>query len=295
MATDIESGIASTRGGWLGSPTVFAIAAFVVVTGGHFVIGTLVLRGVAPFANRLAYQATDALLRLAVILLPTLLLARYQALPARELFRLRPASIKLCAVTAVASIALWFVLSVLPIGLELSIPGTWHAAFMAERARMVEAYGRMLFWRTPTELVAALLLAAVVVPVAEEFLFRGLIQRTLERTWRPAAAVIVTSALFTAIHMQIFGGAAVFIIGAYLGVVASRARSIVPSVVAHAVMNGTAVVVLPATVSFERAAHTTADLLRLAPWVAVAFTIFFFSIRWIYRTTAGASPASETQ
>ncbi len=283
------------RGGRLGSPTVFALAAFVVVIGGHLAIGSLVLRAPAPFANRLAYQATEVVLRLAVILLPTLLLARYQVLPVRELFRLRPASIKLCAAVAIASIALWFLLSMLLLGIELSIPGAWHSAFMAERARMVDTYGRMLYWQTPVELASALLLAAVVVPVAEEFLFRGLIQRSLERRLRPAAAVIATSTLFAAIHMQIFGGAAVFIIGAYLGVVASRTQSIVPSIIAHAVMNGMAVAVLPVTVSFDRAAHTVDDLLGLAPWIAVAFAIIFFSIRWIYRTTAGASPASEAQ
>lgn len=295
MSTDIEDGIRSTRGGWFGSPIVFALGAFAVVIGGHFAIGSLVMGAFAPFANRLALQLTDVALRLAVILLPTHLLARYQALPARELFRLRPASLKLCAVAAIASIALWFLLSTLALGIELSLSGSWHAAFLVERARMVEAYSRLLFWRTPMELVAALLVAAVAVPVAEEYLFRGLIQRTLERTWRPAAAVIATSALFAAIHMQVFGGVAVFIIGAYLGVVAHRTRSIVPSMTAHAVMNGMAVVVLPITASFERVAHTTADLLELAPWAAVAFAIFFFSIRWIFHTTAGPSPASETQ
>ena len=44
------------------------------------------------------------------------------------------------------------------------------------------------------------LLVVVLAPVIEETVFRGWIQRPLERLWGPAPAVIVTAALFALIH-----------------------------------------------------------------------------------------------
>ena len=54
--------------------------------------------------------------------------------------------------------------------------------------------------RTPGGRLALALLAVGVAPVLEEFFFRGLIQRTLERRWGPAAGICLAAAAFALVH-----------------------------------------------------------------------------------------------
>ena len=48
--------------------------------------------------------------------------------------------------------------------------------------------------------LAAALSVAIAAPIAEELLFRGLVLRSLQRRYRPAVAIAVTSVIFAAVH-----------------------------------------------------------------------------------------------
>jgi len=86
------------------------------------------------------------------------------------------------------------------------------------------------------------LAAALVIPMIEEFVFRGRLQGYLEEAWgRPAPALAVSSALFALLHA---GGPhplillVPFIMGILFGLAVILSRSIWPAVFLHGVWNG---------------------------------------------------------
>jgi uncharacterized protein len=71
----------------------------------------------------------------------------------------------------------------------------------------------------------------------EEMFFRGYMQRRLLARWSPWVAILVTSALFGIIHMNLHQGPAAFVLGIWLGVVAWRTGSIWLCIATHALFN----------------------------------------------------------
>jgi len=77
--------------------------------------------------------------------------------------------------------------------------------------------------------------------VAEELLFRGLVQRGLLRVAPALVAVTGAAALFAVAHADPVHSSGAFVLGLYLGAVAWRARSVRPAVACHAINNAAAV------------------------------------------------------
>lgn len=84
--------------------------------------------------------------------------------------------------------------------------------------------------------------AAVVIPMIEEFAFRGRLQRPLERRWGPAPAVAFAAAVFAVVHV---GGphplllAVPFLMGVICGSAVILTGSIWTAVILHGAWNGT--------------------------------------------------------
>lgn len=78
---------------------------------------------------------------------------------------------------------------------------------------------------------------AVVTPITEELLFRGLIQPKLEQTLRPGEALIVQAVLFSAAHLSPVILATHFAMGLAFGWVRRRSGSLLPSIVLHGAWN----------------------------------------------------------
>jgi uncharacterized protein len=104
------------------------------------------------------------------------------------------------------------------------------------------------------EALALFALIAVGTPIAEELFFRGLFLRALEKRWNTVAAVVISSVVFGAFHVQ--GGVsfeAMFIVavtGAYglvFALLAVWRGRLGPAVVAHMAVNGIGVLAAFAT------------------------------------------------
>ncbi len=78
----------------------------------------------------------------------------------------------------------------------------------------------------------------VFAPIAEEIVFRGLIQRLASRTWGPVPAVAVSSLLFGLIHGQPWFLFGLIGVGLVLGFIFETTRSLRACILAHAVHNG---------------------------------------------------------
>lgn len=89
-----------------------------------------------------------------------------------------------------------------------------------------------------------LILAVIIAPVVEETLFRGVIygsSRTYFGKWTAAA---ISAALFSALHLQLYGFFPRFILGLVLAYLYERNRSLFPSMIFHALNNAIAMTLL---------------------------------------------------
>jgi membrane protease YdiL (CAAX protease family) len=76
--------------------------------------------------------------------------------------------------------------------------------------------------------------------LGEELLFRGFLLRLLASRWPGVVAVLGSALVFGIAHLEPVHGAAAFLLGGYLGAVAQRARSLLPTMLCHAVNNSLA-------------------------------------------------------
>jgi membrane protease YdiL (CAAX protease family) len=84
--------------------------------------------------------------------------------------------------------------------------------------------------------------------ITEEIAFRGLIQHWLHTVLRPWRAILLASALFTALHLSILSAPYIFLLGMLLGWVKWKSRSLYPSMLMHIAHNLVLLVVFPVLV-----------------------------------------------
>jgi membrane protease YdiL (CAAX protease family) len=80
--------------------------------------------------------------------------------------------------------------------------------------------------------------SALVTPLSEELLFRGVLQPMLAQLIRPREALIVQAALFSALHFSPVILVTHFLMGLSFGWIRQRSGSLLPSVALHAAWNG---------------------------------------------------------
>ncbi|MCX6049256.1 MAG: type II CAAX endopeptidase family protein [Chloroflexi bacterium] len=97
---------------------------------------------------------------------------------------------------------------------------------------------------TPTDLVLLLLLVAVVAPIAEELLFRGLVYPVLRRSWGVTFAIILSALLFGLAHVIPVLIPGLFFVGLILAWVRERSGSVIPGMLIHALQNGIIIIAI---------------------------------------------------
>ncbi len=81
-----------------------------------------------------------------------------------------------------------------------------------------EAIKGLLIMDTPWELIANLTIIALLPAIGEEIVFRGVLQRQMQRVIFPAwLAILVSAAIFSAIHLQFEGFLSRWLLGMLLG------------------------------------------------------------------------------
>jgi membrane protease YdiL (CAAX protease family) len=111
-------------------------------------------------------------------------------------------------------------------------------------------------------LAEALVMLALLPPICEEILFRGVLARSLATRLPIWAAVGLSAALFSAYHLSLVQAPATFTLGLAFAFLAIRADSIAPTVLAHGLNNAIAVLItrddLPGVASWLGANPTPA-------------------------------------
>lgn len=171
----------------------------------------------------------------------------------------------------------------------LAVSSIFDAAFGAlglEQTGNIAWLGRLLRGLSPAGLAAAVAVAGIAAPVAEELFFRGYVQTRLCRRFGSWAGIFVTAALFGLIHADWIHSPSAFLIGLYLGWLVARSGSIVPAIAGHAVNNTLWTVATSVGLGAQLGRGTQAALLAL--YVAAAAG----AIAWLRPRLAAAAAAS---
>lgn len=181
-------------------------------------------------------------------------IAEAAQLAAERLLAGAPAVALLANVFVVAVLLLWFRLRHKPLGKAAGLRrcSGWTAAFSAFAAlglfvainlalallpeAWLTAYNADMAPIASTGLLTALSIV-VMGPLAEELVFRGIIQTRLLRAMPPWMAVVLQAALFAIIHGTPIQIVYALLLGLALGFLRSRTGSILPGLAAHAAFN----------------------------------------------------------
>jgi hypothetical protein len=104
---------------------------------------------------------------------------------------------------------------------------------------------------TVSGLLPLILLSAVIIaPIAEEIVFRGYLYKAFRDRFKPWYAIIMSAALFSAIHLEPLAAVPLFVIGVVLAYVYEKTDNLMAPIALHMLNN--AVAFLPVVVIFMR-------------------------------------------
>lgn len=101
----------------------------------------------------------------------------------------------------------------------------------------------MVTFSTPFQMIAALFVMAVIPAVGEELLFRGVLQKLFQKTFKNEhVGIWLAGFLFSAIHFQFFGFFPRWLLGVVFGYYYLWSRNLIVPIIAHFINNGLLVV-----------------------------------------------------
>lgn len=206
-----------------------------------------------------------------LFLIIPLLYAHSRNYPIRELFRFNP-------------VPLAVILISIPIGIALAILGDEMDRLIALIITVPDWVYEMMYPLKAENLLDWLLIlsgAVLIASVAEEVLFRGFFQVSLERKGDVTRAVLLSSLIWTLVHQNPYWAVEIFILGIFIGFIAWRTNSIIPPVIVHAINNFIGVWML-----------NTDDLTAFEAWylwnghvspviIVLALGVLIWGLRWL--------------
>ena len=132
------------------------------------------------------------------------------------------------------------------------------------------------------DLLFNLFLIALIPAIGEELFFRGIVQKKLGNILTsPHVAVIITSFIFSAIHMQFFGFLPRFILGLILGYLFYYSANLWMSVLGHFINNALGVLLMYSAFANKLTPDiTNTDISLFQAFFSVSVVLIFF---YLYR------------
>jgi len=209
-----------------------------------------------------------------LIAVPVIIFIQLKRLSFQDIFRLRRTSFSVCFIGGFIGLGT----SVVAHEFEQIVQ-----VFVPMDPEILEKVEHMLTFDSLPEGILLILGAVVIASVAEEMLFRGFVQGTLERQSNVTKGIMTTALLFAIFHLNPWGFLEYMLIGVLFGVMVWKTGSILPAVVAHAVHNIFAITLIntdPAHLTW----YTWKD--HVSPiWVVVGLVLIVLGFRFLYQFT----------
>lgn len=161
----------------------------------------------------------------------------------------------------------------------IPIPNTWEIKFKAMEAAREAQEKALININSFSRYVFSMIIIALLPAIFEEVCFRGGLQNILTRWFKgPWAAIIITSIIFSAVHVSYYGFLVRFVLGLVLGLIFYYSGSLWLSILFHFLYNGLQVTALyVATMQGNKSSKEIEENFPLwAGIIALAFIIFAF-------------------
>jgi membrane protease YdiL (CAAX protease family) len=214
-----------------------------------------------------------AILEISAII-PVLIYIRIRRYSFRQIFRWHPVSKSVLIVSACIGVGVTIVTEEINRLVQLVIP-------MPDA--LVETLEKVLIIQSISDLFIVIIGIVIVTGFVEEMLFRGFLQGAMEQVTDVTRAVLVTSLVFTLIHLNPWWAVEILVLGVLLGVMTWRTNSIFPAVMVHCVNNGLAILMV----------NTDPSLLKwyyykdhVSPvWIVLSIVLIIWAFRLFYHFT----------
>jgi len=209
-----------------------------------------------------------------LFILPPLLYLMQQNYPVRAVFRLHAIDRRLL----LPSIALAISIPVLTdeldklLGRIITIP-----------PEIEELMRELLKAETPLDWLILFTAAVLVAGIAEEMVFRGMLQKALERRFDINRAILLSAFFFALLHISPWWLVQILILGALLGFLAWRSDSIIPGVILHCMNNLFALLLInlePEQLSW----YNWNDHVN-PPILVISAAMAYYGLKWFYQLT----------
>lgn len=220
------------------NPVAFAALALLLV----FVLYQLAAGGITLLlANGKITDENVTLIRwatlvgqLVCILLPTLLLVKYRYGSVLRSLRVKVPEPRETIVTVVAVFALQqMAQGYMTFQDSIPIPAPLRQIVDVLRQALEETYRVLIRAQSPLEFFFVVITVALVPALSEEFLFRGLVQRSFEEATGGLRAAVIAGVIFGVYHLNPFGIVPLVVLGIFFGYIVYRSQNILLAVTAH--------------------------------------------------------------
>lgn len=220
------------------SPILFAFLSLIVVFLLYQGVGALVT--VALFGLKLTREDATGL-RMATLLAqvflllgPALLLTRLATRNVRDFLRLQAPRASLILIPFAGIFSLQQMLQVyMAFQEKIPLPEPVRSVVDQFKQLIEETYRILVGTQSVGELLFVIMVIALTPAIAEEVLFRGLIQKNFERALGPRIGICLCALIFAAYHLNPFSFIPLVGLGLYLGFLVSWSNSLWVSVAAH--------------------------------------------------------------
>lgn len=125
----------------------------------------------------------------------------------------------------------------------------------------------------------------IIAPLGEELVFRGFLQRSLEKSWKDVTkAILIASMVFAMVHLNPFWVIQIYVLGVVLGYLSWRTKSILPGIIVHGLNNGLALMLSQDNITGFESIYTFNG--HVSPiWIVVGGISAFFGFKLLHEST----------
>lgn len=220
------------------APVPFAVIALAIV----FFLYQFVAGGITYILFGMKFSDDNVqLVRIATmigqllfILLPTVLLVRLRKEKVAEYLRVAIPDYKEIILTVIAMFALQQVLQgYMALQGAVPLPAPLERVIDELKRMFEETYRLLVTAHSPGEFVFVVLVVALTPAICEEFLFRGLVQRSFEKVTVGIQGAIITGVIFAAFHLIPYSFVPLTVLGSYFGFIVYRSQNITLAISTH--------------------------------------------------------------
>ncbi len=215
------------------------------------------------------------------IIIPSIIAAIYYKKPFRQTFRFNKISPAIFFNSLLISAAIFVIGDELDRLVYLLFP-------MPDM--LMESLKQLMQINSVMDGVVLVMSGVVFAAFAEEMLFRGVLQKTLEKHRDPALAIVLSAVFFAIIHFNPWSALQIMFLGIFLGYLAWKTNSIYPSILLHGINNLVSMILLNLPEE-KMAPYSTGNHVRLH-WVILAIAVLIMATLALVRTQSGKNRSS---